>query len=638
MLLDHHILDNAPFAVYAVNGERKVLYVNRTLRTALSLHGKDPVGQKCGDVLALFECCQKPAKCPVHGSLTRHDELRAIPVSVKFPGAEPGKHLLWTSWQDGDGGPYLLVWLVSQSNADNAGGDREREPMIPEGGETARRLAELTAVNRITSGIARAQDLQDVLKLTLREVINVLGGNKGAIYLRDGGQFVIKEKYGVSDHFIRQPKIFSRDVEEWGFKPVICDSASAKSRNEGIYSWISVPLMSGSRAAGLIIVTGNRERHFSLSHLQFLNTIANDVGMAVANAELLEKVRQLSVHDPLTGLFNRLKFDEKLRDLSASAEPVSVCVIDLDGLKLVNDTLGHARGDDMIGAAAAVISGACRPGDFAARIGGDEFALILPGADALAAEQVCQAILQSVEAFNQSGAPLRLSVSVGAASSRPVLTSLLDTVKAADAAMYRNKLAKTMDKRCSLLSVLNTAMAERGQLSNEHAYKLSRLARSFGDIAGLPLNQGRDLELLAVAHDVGKVGVPDSVLLKPGPLSAEERSLMEKHCEIGHRIAKSAAELDGIAHYILHHHERWDGQGYPQGLKGEEIPLVCRLLAIIDSYDAMTSDRPYRKAMPHEEAVAELGRCAGSQFDPDLVQMFLRLVAPGLDEAYRTQA
>jgi len=619
---DFRMLDHLPYAVYVLGAGHDVLYVNRTFCDAWGTDGRGLVGEKCYDALDMFEWCHDPGRCLIQNALSSRQPVRNIPVRARFSGRGFREHLLSVSRCEDAGETFLLVCFVDPADGAEQGKRDDAE-------ETARRLRELTAINRITSRIARAQDLPEVLRLTLGEVIRVLGGNKGVIYLREGDRFVAREKQGVSDGFAAHPKISSRDVREWGARPVICDVASAKSRAEGIYSWISVPLVASGRPTGLIIVTSGRERHFSQAQIRFLETIANDVGMAVANAELLEKVRQLSVRDPLTGLFNRLRFEEKVKELADGDQPVSVLMIDLDGLKLVNDTLGHARGDEMLKAAAGVISRACREGDFAARLGGDEFAVVLPGTDGQTAARVSAAILQGMEEFNRAGADVQLSFSVGCATAGPM--PLEAAVRAADAAMYRNKLGKTLQRRSSLLNTLNAVLAEKGRLSNAHGERLSRLARAFAAAAGLPPQDERDLELLAVAHDVGKVGVPDYVFLKPGPLTAEERSLMEKHCEIGHRIAKGAAELDSIARFILHHHERWDGQGYPDGLTGEEIPRVCRLLAIIDAFEAMTSDRPYRRAMTQEEALAELRRCRGTQFDPVMVDVFLNEVIPVLD-------
>ena len=164
----------------------------------------------------------------------------------------------------------------------------------------------------------------------------------------------------------------------------------------------------------------------------------------------------------------------------------------------------------------------------------------------------------------------------------------------------------------------------RDIITQGHSHRTEKLAVKLAQMMNMNQRQIDDIKLLAMFHDIGKVGVPDHILFKKGPLTYNERLKMQRHTEIGHRIAVSSPELAHISDWILLHHEWWDGNGYPLGIEGEEIPLECRILAVVDAYDAMTKDRPYRSAMRHEEAIAELKRCAGTQFDPSLVELFLK--------------
>ncbi|MGB9885641.1 MAG: HD-GYP domain-containing protein [Moorellales bacterium] len=303
--------------------------------------------------------------------------------------------------------------------------------------------------------------------------------------------------------------------------------------------------------------------------------------------------------------------------------PVSFVVCDLDGLKMVNDALGHERGDEILRRAARVIAACVRGSDVVARVGGDEFVVVLPGADRRAAETVADRILEEVERDNLDHPDLPLSLSVGTATAEDASQPLREFYKEADDAMYRDKLARGREPRYALLRVLKTALAQK----DFHTERMRELTCALGEAVGLSREEIDLLRLLVDVHDIGKLGVPEQILFKPGPLSAEERKEVERHPEIGYRMALSSPELAPVAELILQHHERWDGSGYPRGLRGKEIHLLSRILAVVDAYEAMTADRPYRRALPHAEAVAELERCAGKQFDPDLVRIFVRLVA-----------
>ncbi len=195
--------------------------------------------------------------------------------------------------------------------------------------------------------------------------------------------------------------------------------------------------------------------------------------------------------------------------------------------------------------------------------------------------------------------------------------------------MYRNKLHKGVDARSQILQSLLAALGERDFITEGHARRLEELCSRVGEKIDLSKIQLSDLALLAQVHDLGKVGTPDRILFKKGPLSKDEWEIMHQHSEKGYRIALSSTDLSSIADFILKHHERWDGNGYPLGISGEEIPIECRILSVVDAFDAMTNDRPYRKAMTINKAAEELKRSAGTQFDPDLVPVFLSVIQEG---------
>lgn len=346
--------------------------------------------------------------------------------------------------------------------------------------------------------------------------------------------------------------------------------------------------------------------------------------------QIEEKIKYLSLHDTLTGLYNRAYFEEEMRRLeSGRFDPLGVVVCDVDGLKLVNDTLGHDSGDALLKGAAEVIRSCFRESDVVARIGGDEFAILLPQTDEVGIETICRRIKTAIESYNARNPELSLSISIGFACRDSSMISISDLYKIADNNMYKEKLYSNRSARRSIVQTLMKALEVRDFITEGHAERLRYLVVALGMALNLPEHSLTDLRLLAEFHDIGKVGIPDRILFKPGHLTPEELPEMQRHSEIGHRIALSSPDLVPIAEWILKHHEWWNGNGYPLGIKGEAIPLECRILSIADAYDAMTSDRPYRKAMSQEKAVAELINCSGTQFDPSIVKIFLYLLKDG---------
>lgn len=339
-----------------------------------------------------------------------------------------------------------------------------------------------------------------------------------------------------------------------------------------------------------------------------------------------ERLKYLSLHDHLTGLYNRAFFEEQmLRFAGARFSPVSIIVCDVDGLKFINDTLGHDFGDALLVAAATIIKGSFDDSDVLARTGGDEFAVLLPNCDEEAAKDACDKMTAALEVYNRENHEHPLSMSMGSATSfNPV--SMNELFKEAENSTHREKLHRSQSKRSAIVQTLKRALEARDYITEGHAERMQGLVTDLARSMFLPERKMADLRLLAQFHDIGKVGIPDSILFKPGPLTREEYTEMKRHCEIGYIIAMSPPDLGPIAEFILKHHEWWNGEGYPLGLKREEIPLECRILAVVDAYDAMTNDRPYRNALSPRKAVAELKKCAGVQFDPSVVDKFVDLL------------
>ncbi len=218
---------------------------------------------------------------------------------------------------------------------------------------------------------------------------------------------------------------------------------------------------------------------------------------------------------------------------------------------------------------------------------------------------------------------IKMSISIGHDSKNQNETSLSEIIKNAENSMRRRKLLERKSVRSDLMASIKATMLEKSHETAEHAERLVALSRAIGQELNLSDDKIFDLELATTLHDIGKMGIDQQILLKVGKLTHAEWDEIKKHPEAGYRIAQATSELMPISDYILSHHERWDGNGYPQGLKGEAIPLLARIINIVDSYDAMTEDRPYRKGMTHEDAQAEILKCSGTQFDPEIAKLFV---------------
>ena len=343
-----------------------------------------------------------------------------------------------------------------------------------------------------------------------------------------------------------------------------------------------------------------------------------------------ERLHYLSYHDVLTGLYNRNYFEqipEKLQ--SEKVRKVGIIICDVDGLKLVNDALGHAVGDERLKAAVDILRRSVGDCGELARIGGDEFAIVVPEASQQEIDEIIRRMQWNLEKKKYSEENFPLNISFGVSIGDLTRTNFFHIMQEADSAMYRDKMLHVESARSSMVTTMLKMLSMKDYIMEGHAARLQEYAVALGKVKGLPAGLLNDLRLLAEFHDIGKIGIPESILNKPGPLTAEETILMHRHPEIGFNLSKSIPELAPLADWILKHHERWDGTGYPLKLKGEQIPLEARIIHIADAFDAMTHNRPYRKALSFEHAIGELRKGAGTQFDPDLVDKFLRLVQKG---------
>jgi diguanylate cyclase (GGDEF)-like protein len=334
-------------------------------------------------------------------------------------------------------------------------------------------------------------------------------------------------------------------------------------------------------------------------------------------------VMYFTFHDKLTSLYNRAYVDNIIPQLQLeSTLPISIIMADMNGLKLTNDVFGHQSGDKLLINIAQVLLKCCRKKDIVTRWGGDEFLIILPGSDSDACERVCERIRQTCRRAEAD--PIGLSVSLGDATLTDWNTDLLSLVSVAENKMYSEKVTESRDFRRKIILNMEQTLQTKCFEESGHMQRLQTMAAQFARKLGMAegSKEWDTLMMLATDHDIGKMTIPRAILGKSGPLEPGEWQIMRTHPEIGYRMAESIGE-SLLAQAILAIREHYDGGGYPYGLRGEAIPLLSRIIAIVDAYDVITHDRPYRGKRSPAEAAQELQRCAGRQFDPELTRLFL---------------
>lgn len=428
---------------------------------------------------------------------------------------------------------------------------------------------------------------------------------------------------------------------------------------QGIRSVVYLPLSVTDRTIGSLILASRKPNAYSRRQIKLLEKVALQIAAPIENAQLYARLEQKSRIDELTGLFNRRYFEERLKEELARhsryGDVFSIFMIDLDNFKAYNDVYGHPAGDILLGQIGKIIRSSVRNVDQAFRYGGDEFVVILPqtarDATYVVAERVRRQIAEEMEKR-----AIAVTCSIGLASYPADGMLSGELVDVADTALYHAKrtggnriflsskiLSKPPDdggipgigtRPGSLSEVYDIASAVEAKdpYTYGHSKKVNIYAVALAERIGLSPDEVSTLSAAALLHDIGKVGIPDKVLNKKGKLNKEDWEAIKAHPKLGANIISNIPRLAPSVNSILYHHERWDGGGYPEGLKGEEIPIEARILAIADSFEAMTSARPYRPALSLEEVVTELKQGAGTQFDPKLVEVFIDIVEAGLPE------
>jgi diguanylate cyclase (GGDEF)-like protein/PAS domain S-box-containing protein len=354
--------------------------------------------------------------------------------------------------------------------------------------------------------------------------------------------------------------------------------------------------------------------------LPAVNGIMVTIKDVTEKRKVQKQIEYLSFYDRLTGLHNRAFFEEEILRIDTNRHlPITMIVADVNGLKLVNDAFGHVEGDELLNRMAQVLKLCCRREDIIARWGGDEFALLLLNTPGCKADELCQRISQMCR--EKVKGPVPLSLAMGHATKQKMEQNIKDVLKEAEENMYRSKMLASKKVRTEIMSQLLGLYYQKGQRTREQLKILQGLAREMASVRGL--TPPETLKLLQVLEycDIGNITMEQKLFQKKGRLTFDEWKMVHRHPEIGYHIVQNTPETADLAEPILAHHEWWDGSGYPRNLKGEDIPLYARIVSMLNAYDALTQKRPYRRAVGPEQAIQEIKRCAGTQFDPFLAEV-----------------
>ena len=425
-------------------------------------------------------------------------------------------------------------------------------------------------------------------------------------------------------------------------RPISENSISSKTYREGksimvdnVKNSSEAAPVSSSYMSGMSIPIGNygvfqaistEPEAYTKEDLELAELMVSHTAAALERVHYQEDLKYKSFHDSLTDLYNRRFFEEEMQRLDTKRQlPLSIIMADINGLKIINDSYGHEKGDEVLVKTAEILIESLRQEDILARQGGDEFAVLLPNTNSEQVNKIIKRIKNEVILENK-GIKIPISIAIGSATKEDPDQNINTILQKADDNMYQNKLSESKSSKSNIVYGLLSTLSAKSYETKAHGIRMSKLAFEFGEALNLSNSELNRLTLLATMHDIGKTSISEEILTKQGDLNDEEWEIIKRHSEQGYKIASATEEFFSIAEDILAHHEHWDGRGYPNGLVKEEIPYLARIISIIDAYDVMVNDRPYNKAISKEEALAEIKSCAGSQFDPELVKVFVEMM------------
>ena len=524
---------------------------------------------------------------------------------------------------------------------------------------STQRAADLNLLVEVANAVSSELDLQRVFAQIHGQVRRVIDAPLFFAALETGARDSVRLEYLVEGERVFEPQLYPTAgtivgmVFETG-KGVLVQDAVERDRltkqtiGQGpttVQSVVAAPMAIGGRTIGVLSVQSYERSAYTERHLKLLSAIAEQSAGAVQNARLYEQARDLADHDPLTGLMHHRAIQERvaveLKRAQREGTPVALVMLDVDNFKSFNDTYGHPVGDRVLRQVAESLRRIARETDTVGRYGGDEFCAILPGADREAASAFVQRLGQDIarEPFRFEGRrPVPIAVSAGFAIYPHDGDRREALLVAADDALYAGKRGDQSQPGSATDSLdglvgefapfeaLVVAAANRNGYARAHQRAVNRLTAQWVQSNGTPPAERSLLLLASVLLDAGELALPSAILRKPAPLEAAEIALVHRHPELGYELIRPAGDYDSLADVVRFHHERFDGAGYPRGLRGEDIPRAARIMSVIDAYAAMTCDRPFRPAKPTSDAIAELRANAGSQFDPAVVETFVAML------------